>query len=129
MITIGFMRGLRFRGADHDRDDAVNPPLLRRRYALQAVLLRCASAGLLSACSSLIGPTMSDVVRARAATELDCTTDRISIYPEASGLVGARGCGAWTRYTCSYVNGDPICRAEQPAQSVPDGARTRPLPP
>jgi hypothetical protein len=79
---------------------------------LQVVLRRCVTVGLLSGCSSLMGPTMSDVVRARAVTDLDCPKDRISIYPDAGDLVGARGCGASTRYVCSYKNGDPICRAE-----------------
>jgi hypothetical protein len=99
-----------------------------QRRALQAVLLRCCILCLLSACSSLIGPTMSDVVRARAATDLDCTTDRISLYPEAEGVIGARGCGARIRYTCTYVGGDPTCRARQPAESVPDAIDTRPPP-
>jgi hypothetical protein len=105
----------------------VNRTLHHLRRDLQAIMLRCCVLGLLSACSSLIGPTMSDVVRARAATDLDCTVDRISLYPETGGLIAARGCGAWTRYACSYVGGDPTCREQQPAESVPDTVGTRPL--
>ena len=69
---------------------------------------------LLFGCGRPLNPSVMDVARLRAATDLHCPTDRIATYLAAGSKVVARGCGAWTEYTCFYSHANPICPREQP---------------
>jgi hypothetical protein len=84
---------------------------------------------LLSGCA--LSPTIADAAKARAATDLNCPSERISTHDSVGGAVVVRGCGAWTQYTCFYTGGrsvgrfataagDPICVTDAPARVLPD---------
>jgi hypothetical protein len=83
---------------------------------------------LLSGCA--LSPTIADAAKARAAADLNCSSDRISTRDAAGGTVVVRGCGSWTQYTCFYTGnravgrfagaGDPICVTDAPARVLPD---------
>ena len=83
---------------------------------------------LLSGCA--LGPTLTDAAKARAATDLDCASERISAYHAVDGSVVVQGCGAWTQYACFYTGsryagryagaGDPVCVTDAPARVFPD---------
>ena len=62
--------------------------------------------------------TIGDVARERATTDLDCPPDHISTYGAGHGTVVARGCDAWTEYTCFVSRSGPVCIREAPAQVV-----------
>jgi len=67
---------------------------------------------LISGCAMLGGPTIADAAQARAAVDLDCPRRQISTYRAVGGSVVARGCGAWTQYSCFYSRRDPVCVPE-----------------
>ena len=72
----------------------------------------------LSGCS--LFPTVGAVAQARAATDLNCPLDRISTYGAGGGVVVARGCDAWTEYTCFSSRTGPVCIREAPARVTRD---------
>jgi hypothetical protein len=84
----------------------------------------------LSGCT--MGPTLTDAAKARAATDLNCSSERMSAYDAAGGSIVVRGCGAWTQYACFYTGsryggryagaGDPVCVTDAPARVFPDAS-------
>jgi len=77
---------------------------------------------LTSGCGMLVGPTIADAAKARAAVDLNCPSESIGTYRAAGGSVVARGCGAWTQYACFYSRREPVCIPEPPARAVPDAS-------
>ncbi len=61
-------------------------------------------------------PTLEGEARSRASLDLHCPSEQIAIYEASHRSTVARGCGAWTQYTCFYSSGHFICIPELPAQ-------------
>lgn len=93
--------------------------LMRFELILSLVLSGCA-----------MGPTLTEAAKARAATDLNCSSERMSAYDAVGGTIVVRGCGAWTQYACFYTGsryggryagaGDPVCFTDAPARVFPD---------
>lgn len=58
----------------------------------------------------------ADIVRARAAKDLGCPEQQISVYDAADDATVARGCGAWVQYQCFSTKTRVVCVRESPAQ-------------
>jgi hypothetical protein len=83
---------------------------------------------LLSGCA--LGPSLTDAAKARGATDLNCSSQRLSAYDAVGGTVVVQGCGAWTQYTCFYSGsryagryagaGNAVCFTDAPARVFRD---------
>lgn len=101
------------------------PPTRRGPAAARFGLLLGAS------CLAACAPTLHD----RAAQELDCRREQVSITNRGAGLYEARGCGTTLRYVCAHSRydttcvreGDPVAR-ERPA-AYASSARSEPRSP